>query len=183
MLLGLPRAVAVPAVLLFAAVVLVHHGDGAEIVLGLALATFLVAAGPIEIQGGRLPDRLLAAAAATAVGLGMLLDSGGQVERLLSALAASGFILLVALAWPGSSDIDAVKLAAVLGLFLGRDVAAAVLFTVGAMIIVALARAAAGDERTQAWRARARIGALLVIGAVGALVFGEPLVAAYLAAF
>jgi leader peptidase (prepilin peptidase)/N-methyltransferase len=182
MLLGLPRVVAVPTALLFAAVVLAHHGDGADLVLGLALATFLVAAALIRLQGGRLPDRLLAAAAATAVGLGMLMDSGGQVERLLCALAAAGLVLLLALAWPGSADVGAMKLAAVLGLFLGRDVAAAVLFAVAVMIAVALARAA-GVARADATRAGARTGELLVVGAIGALVFGEPLVDAYLAAF
>jgi leader peptidase (prepilin peptidase)/N-methyltransferase len=182
MLVGLPRVVTVPTVLLFAAVVLVHHGDGAQIALGLALAAFLVTAALTELHGGRLPDLLLAAAAGAAVVLGVLVDPGGQVERLLCALAACGFVLLVALAWPGSAGTDAAKLAAVLGLFLGRDVAVALLFAVALSIVVALARAPGGAS-AGAPTGGARMVSPLLIAAVGALVFGRPLVEAYLDAF
>ena len=179
--------------LLFAGVVLQHQGDGAAIVLGLALGAFLAMAALTDLEHGRLPDLLLAAAAATAVALGLLVDSGGQVERLLSAVAAAAFILLVVLAWPGSAGIDGVKLAAVLGLFLGRDVAVAVLIAVVLSIAVAIASATA-DKRAGApaaapKRRRGASGAgrgmreRLLAGAAGAAVLGQPLVEAYLDAF
>lgn len=167
--------------LLFAAVVPAHRGDGSEIVLGLALAAVLVALALLQLDGRRPPDVVLAGAGAAAVALGLLVDAAGEDERLIAAVAAAAFVLLAALALPRATDMDAVKLAAVLGLFLGREVAAAVLIAVAAGVAARIA-GVRRDDGERPWP-RARAGLLLTIGGACALLIGTPLVDAYLDAF
>ena len=75
----------------------------------------------------------------------------GEPERLIAGAAAGGFLLAAALAYPGGMGMGDVKLAAVMGLFLGSAVALAILMAlvlgvaVGAVVI--RARAPARDAR------------------------------------
>ncbi len=142
-----PRpAVVAPAIaILVAAVVAVRHDDTPELVLGLVLVAFLVPLALIDLATRLLPNALTAPAAVLAVVLGTALDPGGEVERLVAGAAAGGFFLAAALASPRGMGMGDVKLAAVLGLFLGREVALAVL--------VALARR---GPRWGRWSSRAR---------------------------
>jgi leader peptidase (prepilin peptidase)/N-methyltransferase len=168
--------------LLFAAVVVAHHDDGAHIVLGLVLVAFLVPLALIDLDTRRLPNRLTLPAAVAAVVLGTLLDSSGEVERLVAGVAAGGFFLLAALAYPRGMGMGDVKLAGVLGLFLGREVAAALLvgLVVAAVVGVAIiARKGAAEGRKTA----VAFGPFLALGAIAALLVGEPLVDAYLGTF
>ena len=54
-----------------------------------------------------------------ALALGLALDPAGEPERLIAGAAAGGFLLLAALAYPGGMGMGDVKLAGVMGLFLG----------------------------------------------------------------
>ena len=167
---------------LFVAVVLARHDDGAQLVLGLVLVAVLVALALIDLDVRLLPNRILLAAAVVALGLGALLDPSGEVQRLLAGLLAGGFLLLAALAFPRGMGLGDVKLAAVLGLFLGRDVAAALAF--------ALARGRARRHRDHAPQGIAEgrkeavaFGPFLALGGVFALLFGEGIVDAYVGTF
>jgi len=162
----------------FAGVVVARGDDGAELVLGIALVCVLVPLALIDLDTRLLPNRILLPAAVVAVALGTLLDPSGEVERLLAGLVAGGFFLLTALAYPRGMGMGDVKLAFVLGLFLGRDVAAALLIALVAGVLVGVAimrRRGVAEGRKEA----IAFGPFLALGGVLALLFGEALVDAY----
>jgi len=167
---------------IFVAVAIARGDDGAELALGLALVCFLVPLALIDLRTRLLPNRIVAAAAMTAIVLGVLLDASGEPERLIAALAAGGFLLLTAVAVPRGMGMGDVKLAAVLGLFLGRDVAAALAFALVAGVVVGVVimrRKGIAEGRKEA----IAFGPFLALGGVLALLFGDGLVDAYVSSF
>jgi leader peptidase (prepilin peptidase)/N-methyltransferase len=171
---------AVTAVLL-AATVLVHHGDAAQLVLGLLLVAVLVPLTLVDVAVRLLPDRLTGAAAVVAILAGTLLDPAGEAGRLVAGLAAGGAFLAVAVARPSDMGMGDVKLAAVLGLFLGADVAVAVFVALLAGVVAGLALMARKGVR--AGRATAiAFGPFLGLGAVVAMLAGDGLLDAYVKA-
>jgi leader peptidase (prepilin peptidase)/N-methyltransferase len=165
---------------LLAAIIAVHHDDGPRLVLGILLVAFLVPLTLVDVAVRLLPNRLTAPAAAVAVVAGTLLDPGGELERLLAGVAAGGCFLLAALASPAGMGMGDVKLAAVLGLFLGAEVAVAVFVALLAgvavgLVIIARKGARAGRKTVLAF------GPFLALGAVVAVVAGQGLLDAYLA--
>ena len=169
--------------LLFVLVVAVHFDDTTRLVLGLAMVCFLVPLALIDL------DTRLAAEQAHAAGgdrRGRARDARwtppGEVERLVAGAAAGGFFLLAALAYPRGMGMGDVKLAAVLGLFLGREVAAALLIGLVAGVVVGVAimsRKGVAEGRKTA----VPFGPFLALGGVVALLVGEGLVDAYLDTF
>jgi leader peptidase (prepilin peptidase)/N-methyltransferase len=168
--------------LLFAAVVVARHDDASGLVLGLVLVLFLVPLTLIDLDTRVLPNRITLPAAVTAIVLGTLLDPSGELERLIAAVVAGGFLLLAALAHPRGMGIGDVKLAAVLGLFLGREVAAALVVALLAGVALGLAivvRRGIAEGRGTALA----FGPCLALGGVAALLFGKALVDAYVGTF
>jgi leader peptidase (prepilin peptidase)/N-methyltransferase len=167
---------------LFAAVVIARHGDAADVWLGLALVTFLIPLALIDFDTRTLPNKLTLPAAIVAILLGTWLDPGGETERLLAGVLAGGFFLVVALAFPTGMGIGDVKLAAVLGLFLGREVAAALLVALVAGVLVGaviVRRKGVAEGR----RTAVPFGPFLALGGAAALLFGEAMVDWYLGSF
>jgi leader peptidase (prepilin peptidase)/N-methyltransferase len=168
--------------LLYVLVVAVHHDDTTQLVLGLALVTFLVPLALIDLDTRLLPNKITLPAAIIAVVLGTLLDYSGEVERLIAGVGAGGFFLLAALAYPRGMGIGDVKLAGVLGLFLGRSVAAALLIGLVAGVVVGVAimarKGVAAGRKTPV-----PFGPFLALGGVVALLVGDGLVQAYLDTF
>ncbi len=123
---------------LFVAVTIAQHDHAGELVLGLALVAFLVPLALIDLDTRLLPDRIMLPAAVTAIVLGLIVDAPGEPGRLLAGALAGGFFLLAALAYSRGLGIGDVKLATVLGLFLGREVAAALLVALLAGVLVGL---------------------------------------------
>ncbi|MEA2275475.1 MAG: leader peptidase (prepilin peptidase) / N-methyltransferase [Solirubrobacteraceae bacterium] len=166
---------------LYAAVVAFRHGT-LDIVLGLLLVTVLVPVVLIDLEHRLIPNRITLPAAVAAVVAALIVDPGFVPEQLIAAAAAGGFFLLAVLAKPGGMGMGDVKLAAVLGLYLGRAVAPAVLIglisgvAVGAVII---ARKGAREGR----RTRVPFGPFLALGAVVALFAGDALVDRYTSTF
>ncbi len=113
-----------------------------------------------------------------ALGIGLALDPSGEPERLIACAGAGGLLLLAALAYPGGMGMGDVKLAAVMGLFLGRAVAPAILVgliagvAVGAVVI---ARKGAAEGR----RTRIPFGPFLALGALVGVFAGQDIVNAY----
>jgi leader peptidase (prepilin peptidase) / N-methyltransferase len=166
---------------LYAAVVLA--GDGAlEIFLGLALVTALVPITLIDLDLRLIPNAITLPASVAAVLAAVVLDPGFVPEQLLAGTAAGGFFLLAALVHPRGMGMGDVKLAGMLGLYLGRAVAPALLVAlvsgvfVGAIII---ARKGAQEGR----RTAVPFGPFLALGGLVALFAGDALVAAYLSTF
>ena len=167
---------------LFALVAAVHHDDAARLWLGLALVAFLVPLTLVDLQTRLLPNKLTLPAAVVAVVLGLLVDASGETGRLLAGLAAGGFFLVVAVAYPKGMGLGDVKLAAVLGLFLGREVAAALLVALVAGVLVGvliMGRRGIAEGRKTA----VPFGPFLALGGVVAVLLGEGMVDAYLDSF
>ncbi len=111
--------------------------------------------------------------------IGLALDPAGEPERLIAGAAAGGFLLVAALAYPGGMGMGDVKLAAVMGLFLGRAVAPAILIALIAGVLVGavvIARKGAHEGRKTA----VPFGPFLALGAIVAVYAGSPLVDLYM---
>jgi leader peptidase (prepilin peptidase)/N-methyltransferase len=174
-----PPVVELVTAALLVAIVLVHHDDVRRLVLGILLVAFLVPLTLVDLAARLLPNRLTGAAAAVAIVAGTLLEPGGELERVLAGAGAGGCFLLAALVSPAGMGMGDVKLAAVLGLFLGEEVAVAVFVALlsgvafGVMII-ARKGARAGRKTVLAF------GPFLALGGAVAVIAGELLMSAYL---
>jgi leader peptidase (prepilin peptidase) / N-methyltransferase len=158
--------------------VLAHH-SAAAIALSIVLILLVVPAALIDLEHRIIPNRITALGVVLALLIGVTLDPGGEPERLIAGAAAGGFLLLAALAYPGGMGMGDVKLAAVIGLFLGAPVAAAILVallsgvSVGAVVIA--------RKGTHAGRKTAvPFGPFLAFGALVAVFAGRPLIDLYI---
>ena len=107
---------------------LVLWDDPAEVALGLVFVTTLVAITLTDLERRIIPNKILIVAAVLGVAIAAIADPGelpGACDR--RAAAAGGLLFLAALAYPRGMGLGDVKLAAVMGLFLGRNVAPAIL--------------------------------------------------------
>ena len=167
---------------LAAVTVAAHHDDTPRLVLGLVLLAFLVPMALIDLEHRIIPNKLTGPAAIVAIVLGTALDPGGEVERLIAGAGAGGFFLLAALAAPGGMGMGDVKLAGVLGLFLGAAVAPALLIALvtGVLVsVVVIARkGVAGGRKTAI-----PFGPFLAVGGFVAMLVGTGLMDSYLSTF
>jgi leader peptidase (prepilin peptidase)/N-methyltransferase len=166
---------------LYASTVAVLWGDVTEVVLGLVFVTTLLAVTLTDLERRIIPNRILLVAAALAVAITAIGDPGSLPQRGIAAVAAGGLLLLVALAYPRGMGLGDVKLAAVMGLFLGRNVAPAIL-------VALLAGSAVGLAMIVRHGATARkraipFGPFLGLGGVAGLLVGDQLVDWYLGTF
>jgi len=172
-----PLVEALTAVLCVGAVL--THGSAAQIALSVALILIVVPAALIDLEYRIIPNRLTALGAIAALAIGIALDPAGEPERLIAGAAAGGFLLLAALAYPGGMGMGDVKLAAVMGLFLGRAVAPAIMIALlsGVLFgVVVMARKGTSEGR----KTKVPFGPFLAFGAVVAVYAGEPLVDLYI---
>jgi leader peptidase (prepilin peptidase) / N-methyltransferase len=166
---------------LYAAVVATQD-DAVRIVLGLLLVTALVPITLIDVDRRIIPNRITGPAAVAALVAIAALDTDFLVEAIVAAIAGGGFFLIAALLYPRGMGMGDVKLAGVLGLYLGRAVAPAILIAllvgvaVGAAIIV---RKGAVEGRKTA----VPFGPFLALGGMVAFFVGNELVDAYLDTF
>lgn len=152
----------------------------------LLFAAVLVALSVIDIDTRKIPNRLLypaGMAGALLLVTGSLLDSDARDLVWAAVGAAMGFAILFAI-WlvaPGGMGYGDVRLAAYLGLHLGYlspghvAVGLFVGFLLGAVSGIFLLVAGGRDGRT-----KIPFGPFLAMGAVVAVVFGDPLIDIYL---
>ncbi|HUO75062.1 MAG TPA: prepilin peptidase [Solirubrobacteraceae bacterium] len=160
------------------AVVLVKHST-VQIALGLVLIAVLVPVAIIDFEHRVIPNKITLPAAVAAVLIGLALDPSGVPEQLIAGAAAGGFLLIFVLAYPRGMGMGDVKLAAVLGLFMGRSVAVALLVGVllGTIVgLVVIARV--GVERGR--KTAVPFGPFLAVGGIVALFVGPAIVHWYL---
>jgi leader peptidase (prepilin peptidase)/N-methyltransferase len=154
------------------------HSSASGIALSVALILIVVPAALIDLEYRLIPNRLTALGAVLALVIGLALDPSGEPVRLLAAVGAGGFLLLAALAYPGGMGMGDVKLAAVMGLFLGRAVAPAIMIALLAGVLVGgvvIARKGAREGRKTALP----FGPFLALGALVAVFVGDGLVEGY----
>ena len=167
---------------LWVAVVAAKWDDAASIALGIVLVTLMVAVVPIDLERRLILNRMTYPAAILALVIGLVLDPGGVPEQLIAAFAAGGFFLLAALAYPAGMGLGDVKLAFVMGLYLGRAVAPAVFIALilGVLVgVVVMARL--GRERGR--KTQVPFGPFLALGSVLAIFAGDDLVDSYRGTF
>lgn len=162
----------------FTAIVLVN-GINARLALELPFAALLIAVSEIDLEHRIIPNKLLLPAAAWGLAGDAVLRTQHLPELLGSGAGAFTFLLIAALIQPKGMGMGDVKLAAVLGLYLGRSVAVAVLVAVLAGTIVGgmiMARLGVAKGRKTA----VPFGPFLAAGGVVALLVGPAIVHWYL---
>jgi leader peptidase (prepilin peptidase)/N-methyltransferase len=167
---------------LYAATVAVLWSDGgAEIALGLVFVTMLVAVTLTDLEQRIIPNKILLVSAVIGAAIAAIADPGSLPERAIAAVAAGGLLFLAALAYPRGMGLGDVKLAATMGLFLGRNVAPAVLVALLAGSLVGLAMIA--RDGAAARKKAIPFGPFLALGGVVGLLAGDQLVSWYLGTF
>src|SRR5215212_1421403 len=153
-----------------------------DVLLGLVLVALLVPIALIDLDHRIIPNRLTALGTVAALAIGAATDLDGVPQQLIAGAAAGGFLLLAALARPGGMGMGDVKLAGMLGLFLGREVAVALLvaLVVGSLVgLAVMVRRGVGEGRKTA----IPFGPFLALGGVVGLLAGPAIVDWYLTTF
>ena len=173
-----PLAELAMAALFAATVAVLGTDDLAELALGLIFCATLVTISLADLDRRVIPNSILLAAAVAAVAILLATDPSALPERLMAAAGAGGFLLVCALAYPGGMGMGDVKLAAVMGLYLGAAVVPAMLAAVLAGSIVGLAMIArhGAGERKRA----IPFGPFLALGGVVGLLAGDEINSWYL---
>jgi len=161
--------------LLFAATVLIlGTDDGAELALGLVLCATLVLITLTDLDLRVIPNKVVLPAAIAAVAIAALGDPESLPERAIAAAAAGGVLFVVALAYPRGMGMGDVKLVAMMGFFLGKAVAPAVLigFAAGALVGIGMIARRGAAARKEA----VPFGPFLALGGIIGLWFGDDIV-------
>src|SRR3954466_11568705 len=119
-------AVELVTAIVFGVVALVRGFD-AGLLLDLPFAAMLIAVANIDLEHQIVPNRILLPMAVWGVGATALVRPDALPQSLIAAAAAFVALLLAALAYPGGMGMGDVKLAGVMGLYLGASIAPALL--------------------------------------------------------
>ncbi len=167
---------------LYVAVVAGLWGDERKIALGLALVTVLVPIAVIDLDVRRIPNPLVIAGSVAALVIGLALGIDKVPEQLIAGTAALFFFLLPALVHQKGMGMGDVKLVGMLGLYLGRGVAPAILIALALGTIVGigivLVKGISDGRRT-----KVPFGPFLAVAAVVCLFAGDAIVDGYLDRF
>jgi leader peptidase (prepilin peptidase)/N-methyltransferase len=167
--------------LLYLATVLVLWDDPAQLALGLVFVTMLMAVTLTDLERRIIPNKVLLASAAIGVAIVVIADPASLPERVVAAAGAGSLFFIAALVYPGGMGLGDVKLAATMGLFLGRDVAPAILVALLAGSVVGLVMIA--RQGTAARKQAIPFGPFLALGGVVGLLLGGQLIDLYLGTF
>jgi leader peptidase (prepilin peptidase)/N-methyltransferase len=155
--------------------------DAATLALGLIFCAVLVAITLTDLELKLIPNALVLAGSIAAVAIVAIADAGDLGERAIAALAAGGGLALVVFLYPRGMGMGDAKLAGMMGLYLGRAVAPALLigFFAGAIVGVAIIARYGSEGRKRA----IPFGPFLALGGVVALWVGDDIVDWYLDTF
>ena len=151
-----------------------------ELALGLVFCAVLVTITLTDLEQRLIPNKIVLAGALAAVAIA-LTDPPSLGERGIAAVAAGGFLLVVALLYPRGMGMGDVKLAAMMGLYLGRAVAPALLiaFAAGALVGIAMMARHGSTARKRA----IPFGPFLALGGVVGLWAGDEIIDWYVDTF
>lgn len=175
-----PLVELVTALLLALTVVVLGTGD--EVWLGLAFVLLLVPVALIDLDFRIIPNKLMIVGTVVALAILAITAPDDIPQHLIAAAAAGGFLLVAAIAYPAGMGMGDVKLAFVMGLFLGREVGVAMLVALvsGSLVgIAVMARKGAAEGRKTA----IPFGPFLALGGIVGLLAGEPVIDWYLDTF
>lgn len=149
-----------------------------RVVLGLLLVTTLVPVTLIDLDTRRIPNAITLPSAIAALAAGLALDLDFVPEQLIAGAAAFAFFFLAAWLYPRGMGMGDVKLAGVLGLYLGRAVAPAIFIALITGVVVGIVIIArVGQEAGR--KTAVPFGPFLALGGIVAFFVGDSLVDAY----
>jgi leader peptidase (prepilin peptidase) / N-methyltransferase len=164
----------------FVAVALARGVDD-DLVMELPFAAVLIAVAAIDLEHRIIPNRILVPAAVYGLIAAIFVRSGDLPELLIAGAAAFAALLLAALVYPAGMGMGDVKLAGVMGLYLGLSVVPALLvaFAAGSAVGIGILvrHGAAARKRGLPF------GPFLALGGIVGLLFGPELIDAYQDAF
>ena len=160
----------------FAAVVAVRGAD-ADLVLELPFVACLIALAGIDLDHRLLPNRIVYPMAAWGLIASVLVATGDLPEHLIAGAAAFTFLLVAALVYPAGMGMGDVKLAGVMGLYLGLSIAPALLvsFLTGTVVGLAIIAREGADARKKA----VPFGVFLALGGLVGVLAGPELIDLY----
>jgi len=165
----------------FVGALLRFEGDAAEIALACVFSATLLTITLTDLEYRLIPNKVLIAGLVVGAAIAIPTDPDGLPERVIAAAAAFGVLFLVAVAYPRGMGMGDVKLAGLMGFYLGRAVAPALLigFLVGALWGLALIARHGAEARKQA----VPFGPFLALGGMIGLFAGDEIVDWYLDSF
>lgn len=166
--------------LCFAAVALVI-GYEAELAVALPFVAVLIAVAAIDFEHRVIPNKILLPAAVWGVAGSALVRTSELAELLAAGAAAFVALLLVALARPGGMGMGDVKLAGVMGLYLGLSILPAMLVAFLGGTLVGLGIMA--REGAEARKRGVPFGPFLALGGLVGILAGAELIELYRDAF
>ena len=164
----------------FAAVVLARGLDEG-LLLALPFTAMLIAVASVDLEHRIVPNKILLPAAVWAIGVGCLIDLDAMPERVAAGAGAFGFLLVAALAYPAGMGMGDVKLAGVMGLYLGLSVIPALMaaFVAGTVVgLVVMLR-----EGAAARKQGVPFAPFLALGGLVGLLAGSELIDLYVDRF
>jgi leader peptidase (prepilin peptidase)/N-methyltransferase len=161
---------------LFAAITAVNGVDW-DLAWQLPLAATLVAVAAIDLDLQIIPNKIVYPAAVWGLASAALIRLSDLPELLAWGAGAFLFLFLAVLAYPGGMGMGDVKLAGVMGLYLGSSVLPALLtaFLTGSLVGIGLI----ARHGSKARKMKVPFGPFLALGGVIALLVGPDLVQAY----
>jgi len=152
-----------------------------ELALGLVLCLVLVTITLTDLDLRLIPNKVVIAGAVAATAIVLGGDPESLLDRAIAAAAAGGGLFLVVLAYPRGMGMGDVKLVAMMGLYLGRAIAPAVLigFLAGALVGIAMIARHGAAARKRA----IPFGPFLALGGIVGFWFGDDIVDWYLDEF
>jgi leader peptidase (prepilin peptidase) / N-methyltransferase len=155
----------------FVASLIAFEDDPAKVALAGALLCTLATITLTDLEHRLIPNRVLIVSAVAGLALVLAGERDSVDERAIAAAVAFVSLFVVAVAYPQGMGMGDVKLAAVMGLYLGRAVAPALLiaFAAGALYGTILIARHGREARKRA----IPFGPFLAIGGVAGLFVGE----------
>jgi leader peptidase (prepilin peptidase)/N-methyltransferase len=167
--------------LLCAACVL-RFGADSDVWLPIVFVLLLVPITLIDLEFHIIPNVLSAIGAVSAIALLIAFSSDELVGHLIAMLAAGGFFLLAAIVYPAGMGMGDVKLAGVMGLFLGRAVVPAIFVAlIAGTVVGAIVIARLGSKEGR--KKGIPFGPWLALGSLVGLFAGDEIVDWYLDSF
>jgi leader peptidase (prepilin peptidase)/N-methyltransferase len=155
--------------------------DGGQLALGLVLCLLLVVITLTDLDQRVIPNAVVGFGALAGIAVVIATDVDSLGENLIAAAVAGGIMAAIALAYPRGMGMGDAKLVAMMGIYLGRAIAPAVLigFAIGAVVGLAMIARYGSEARKRA----IPFGPFLALGGVIGLWFGDEIVDWYLDEF
>jgi leader peptidase (prepilin peptidase) / N-methyltransferase len=163
---------------LFAATAAVYWDEPAEIAIGMVFVTMLAAITLTDLERRIIPNKILIVGAVLCIAIAAPTDPAGLPERVIAAAAAGGLLFAAALVYPGGMGLGDVKLAATMGLFLGRAMGPAMLAALVFASVVGFWMIARHGAKAR--KMAIPFGPFLALGGIVGLLAGDQLLDLYL---